>query len=388
MFLIASYLCFLTCALGVIFSLYVLLRFRQFRSTYLLLAVIFCLCWIEFYMFALSSRYILQMPFLFRTAFPFRAFAPVFLWLYVWAMLHPNRKFRMVQLLHFVIPLIITLGLLPDFLRPVAYKMDMLQHFYSQNNSLMQKNAGIFPAGFIQPLLLIFGLAYVVGSICYIVRYGQQKTERFRSTNRPLLHWVLLVAVVITVFILLQAIQYLSLLLKGDFSVFAQLGQSISLITLKVYLLVNPLVIENMDGCMEVPDALPASMPDAAEILPRVVEPYAVSPGYQQIHRFFTVDKGFRDPDLSLASMAGQFSMSRNKLSHNLQQYYGMNFPEIINRFRIHHFLELLKEEDSRLLKVETLILQSGFQHKTTFYLAFKRVMHTNPSTYLKQYRK
>lgn len=388
MFLIASYLCFLTCALGAIFSLYLQLRFPRFRSTYLLLSVIFCLCWIEFYMFALSSRYILQMPFLFRTAFPFRALAPVLLWLYVWAMLHPNRKFSKVQLLHFIVPLIITLGLLPDFLKPVAYKMEMLQHFYSQNNSLMKKNAGIFPAGFIQPFLLFFGLVYVVVSISYIIRYSQRKAARFREVNKILLRWILLVAVVITIFILLQAIQYLSLLLKGDFSVFAQLGQSISLITLKVYLLVNPLVIENMDGCIEVPDEIPASLPDMADILPRVMEPHATSPGYRELHAFFQVDKRFRDPELSLAAMAGQLSMSKNKLSQYLQQYYGMGFPEIVNRFRIHHFLELLKEEDSRLLKMETLILECGFQHKTTFYLAFKKVLHTNPSTYLKQYRK
>ena len=154
--MLASYICFLTCALGILFSIYLLLRFRQYTATYVLLALVFSLCWIEFYMFALSSRNILNMTFLFRSAFPFRAIGPVLLWLYVWKTLNPNKSFTYKQLLHLFIPIMIVIGLMPDFLQPVSYKLEMLSTFYQQNNYLMMRKTGMFPAGFIHPFLLIY----------------------------------------------------------------------------------------------------------------------------------------------------------------------------------------------------------------------------------------
>lgn len=383
MLILASYICFLTCALGIIFSIYLLLRFREYRSTYILLALIFSLCWIEFYMFALSSKNILNMTFLFRSAFPFRTLSPMLLWFYVWKTLNPNKAFKNIQLLHLIIPLIILLGLMPDFLQPVSYKLEMLTTFYEHNNYLMSKNTGIFPAGIIQPFLLVYGLTYIFSSIIYIIRIKKIKGAKYCETNKILLNWIMLVSIVIAVFVLLQSVQYLSLLFKGDFSFFAQIGQSISLITMKVYLLVNPNAIENMQGCLDVVDDMAASNVNFDEILPRV-KPDSNNAACSILQQFLKEQEGFKDPNLSLDSMAEQLSMSKAKLSGYLQDCFKMSFPEIINRYRINHFIQLYKQDELKLMKVETLILQCGYRNKTTFYQAFKKVLQTNPSTFIK----
>ena len=116
----------------------------------------------------------------------------------------------------------------------------------------MLRKTGIFPAGFIQPFLLVYGLVYIFASIYYINKIKKMKGPKYCESNKILLRWIMLVATVILTFVLLQSIQYLSLLIKGDFSFFAQIGQSLSLISMKVYLLVNPVAVENMNGCMEV----------------------------------------------------------------------------------------------------------------------------------------
>jgi len=380
----ASYICFLTCALGIIFSIYLLLRFRQYRATYILLALVFSLCWIEFYMFALSSRNILNMTFLFRSAFPFRTLSPMLLWIYVWKTLNPTKSFKPIHLLHLVIPAIIILGLLPEFLKPIPYKLEMLSTFYSHNNYLMSKQTGIFPAGFIQPFLLVYGLLYIVYSIAYILKIKKEKGEKYCETNRTLLNWITLVSFVIATFVLLQSIQYLSLLVKGDFSFFAQIGQSLSLISMKVYLLVNPNAIENMQGCLDVVDEMTEANLNFDEVLPKI-NPGSNNSACSIIHQFLHVKQGYKDPNLSLEGMAEQLSLSKGKLSGYLQECFGMSFPEIINRYRINHFIELYRKDELKLMKVETLILQCGYRNKTTFYLAFKKVLQTNPSTFIKQ---
>ncbi len=384
MLTLASYICFLTCALGIIFSIYLLLRFREYRSTYILLALIFSLCWIEFYMFALSSKNILNMTFLFRSAFPFRTLSPMLLWLYVWKTLNPSKPFKSIQLLHLVIPAIIIFGLMPEFLKPVSYKLEMLTTFYEHNNYLMMRKTGIFPAGFIQPFLLVYGLVYIIASIIYIIRIKKAKGEKYGEANKTLLNWIMLVSVVIAVFVLLQSVQYLSLLFKGDFSFFAQIGQSLSLISMKVYLLVNPNAIENMQGCLDVVDDMAESNVNFDDILPKA-NPDSNNAACSILHEFLKEQEGFKDPNLSLDSMAEHLSMSKAKLSGYLQECFKMSFPEIINRYRINHFIQLYKQDELKLMKVETLILQCGYRNKTTFYSAFKKVLQTNPSAFIKQ---
>ena len=383
MLMLASYICFLTCALGILFSIYLLLRFRLYTATYVLLALVFSLCWIEFYMFALSSRNILNMTFLFRSAFPFRAIGPVLLWLYVWKTLNPSKSFSYKRLAHFVVPIIIVIGLMPDFLQPVSYKLEMLSTFYQQNNYLMMRKTGMFPAGFIQPFLLIYGLIYIFYTLQYIVKIKKRKGEVYCTTNKILLNWITLVSIVIAVFVLLQSVQYFSLLFKGDFSFFAQLGQSFALISMKAYLLVNPNAIENMQGCLDVVDELNDKSANFEAILPKV-NPEANKTVCLFLQEFLIQQEGFKDPNLSLESMAERLAISKAKLSAHLQDCFSMNFPEIINRYRIHYFIELYKKDALKLMKVETLILQCGYRNKTTFYLAFKKVLQTNPSTFIK----
>jgi len=154
---------------------------------------------------------------------------------------------------------------------------------------------------------------------------------------------------------------------------------------MKVYLLVNPIAVENMNGCIEVMEEIAAVPETQLDILPRVNDNAINSTFYKILHEFLNEKQGFKDPNLSLETMSEQLSIPKTKLSNYLQECFGMNFPEVINRYRINYFIELYKKDDLKLMKVETLILQSGYRNKTTFYMAFKKVLKTKPSSFIKQ---
>ena len=166
------------------------------------------------------------------------------------------------------------------------------------------------------------------------------------------MNWISLVSFVIAVFVLLQSVQYLSLLVKGDFSFFAQIGQSFALISMKVYLLVNPNAIENMQGCLDVVDEMADANVNFEDVLPKV-NPSSNSSACALMHQVLQDQQGYKDPELSLETMANQLSVSKAKLSAYLQDCYRMNFPEVINRYRIHHFIELYKADELKKMKVE-----------------------------------
>ena len=386
MLVFTSYLCFLTCGISVIFSLYLLSRFRQLVNTYYLIGIIFSIFWIEFYMYALNSKAIIEMPFLFRTALPFRALMLPFLWLYIWKMLHPNQKLSLVQLLHFVIPAIVIICLIPDFIESNEYKIKILEQFYLHNNALMNKPAGILPAGLLQPVLLAYGLFYAIYSLIYIYRYSKLKGTAFVNKNKILLRWLKLLAATISTFIFLQTVQYLSLFFKGDFSVFAQIGQSTSLILMKSYCLLNPLVMENMDGCIDnqLEENDHAISNQTIKLLPTPNANFLGDKYFTELQNYLITNKAYLNPNITISIVSIDVGINKNKLSTLIQQYYSTNFAELINRLRIHYFIELVKENKN--LTMETLIYDSGFTHRSTFYAAFKKHIGINPTTYLKEY--
>ena len=386
MLVFTSYLCFLTCGISILFSVYLISRFKQFINTYYLIGIIFCIFWIEFYMYALNSKLILTLPFLFRTALPFRGLVLPFLWWYVWAMLHPNQKIKSIQLLHFIIPVIIIIFLTPDFLQTKAYKLNLLNQFYLHNNALMNKPTGILPAGFIQPFLLVYGLMYSFYTLFYIYQFSKKKGKVFLDKNKIVLRWLKLVAATISFFILLQTLQYLSLFYSGNFSVIAQIGQSTSLIIMKAYFLLNPLVIENMDGCIDNQLSVDISSPQTNQLIPSPNNNYLNDSHYIKLHHYFINNKAYLNPELTISQSSIDLGINKNKLSNLIQLFYSINFAELINRLRINHFIQLV--DNNKNLTLESLIYQSGFLHRSTFYAAFKKYIGINPTTYLKEHKK
>jgi len=212
------------------------------------MVLILAFCGVEFYMYALSSKTILDMPFLYRSAFPWRFLFGPLLWLYVLNMIKPDRGWKNIDFIHFVIPLSVIIILIPDFLLSNDQKRMILEKFYLQNTILMTRSTGILPAGFIQPFSLFHGFCYCIATIVLITTNRSKHKMVVLSVNQEVWKWVGMVTGVTTIFLLFQVIQWLSLSIESHFSVFAQVTQSISLIIMKAYLLIHPVLLDNMDG--------------------------------------------------------------------------------------------------------------------------------------------
>lgn len=383
--LFTSYLCFLTCGISILFTVYLLFNFGQHKNTYYLIGVILSIFFIEFYMYALNSKSILDLPFLFRTALPFRAVMLPFLWIYIWAMLHPNQKLKKLQLLHFIIPFLIVLGLLPDFLKSSPEKVAILKAFYLHNNTLMNRPAGLIPSGIIQPFLSIYGIAYSIYTLYYINLTIKQKGAIYLKTNKIVLSWLKLVTTTILLFIVLQLLQYFTLLFSGNFNSIAQIGQSTSLILMKAYFLLNPLVKENMDGCIEIVSNKEPDQPSIINIKPVPGIFNFNDQEFLALQTYFFDQKTYLNPDLTISKTSIDLGIHKNRLSGLIQDYYGIGFSELVNRLRINNFIDLF--DTNKNLTMETIIYKSGFVHRSTFYAAFKKHIGINPTTYIKEQR-
>jgi len=77
MFEFVPYLSFLTSGIGLFFIFYLLVRFGHIGKIYGLVFVIFALVYLEFYIYALTSKHIYKMLFILRTPNILRAFLPI-----------------------------------------------------------------------------------------------------------------------------------------------------------------------------------------------------------------------------------------------------------------------------------------------------------------------
>ncbi|AUC16957.1 hypothetical protein BTO06_18180 [Tenacibaculum sp. SZ-18] len=105
---------------------------------------------------------------------------------------------------------------------------------------------------------------------------------------------------------------------------------------------------------------------------------------FKKLEILMTKEKIFRDPNISLINIANQLKISGNYLSQLINTITGKNFADYINSFRVED--AKLKLTNNRFLNytVISIGLESGFNSKSTFYSAFKKMVGISPSIYRK----
>lgn len=380
MFDFIPYLSFLTSGIGLFFICYLLVRYGRSSHIYGLLYIIFALVFLEFYIYALTSKHIYNMLFLLRTPNVIRAFLPIVLFLYVRNMLNPTIQMRGVDWLHFVFPILVFVGVLPDLLLDSPSKKAILDAYYVQNNSFINTPSGWIPAGFVQPISILAGVAYGFVSVGYIYFTQKKFGMEYAYINRQSLIWLNLLAGAVTVYFLLQLYQYLNLFINNSFDPPSQLIKCILSIILFGYFITTPNVQENIDGCILPVDKV---TPSVLDVVPNLLAAYQTDEIAVKLDQQIKNSQAFLDSTLDLNALAILTDMTSAKLSKYIKTYYGISFVELINRLRIHYFLEQRQAFDQYTL--ETYIYQSGFANRSTFYAAFKKYMGVNPSFYLKE---
>jgi AraC-like DNA-binding protein len=90
----------------------------------------------------------------------------------------------------------------------------------------------------------------------------------------------------------------------------------------------------------------------------------------------------FLDSELSLSKLSELLGLSLHLLSYTVNKKTGMHFTDYINTFRVEYAKRQLIETNNKLFAV---MYDSGFNSKSTFIKAFKKVTGVNPSEYREQ---
>lgn len=95
------------------------------------------------------------------------------------------------------------------------------------------------------------------------------------------------------------------------------------------------------------------------------------------------LNKPYLKSDLTLQALSQEINIKPHYLSQIINQYHQKNFSDFVNFYRVKEAQKLILQNSN--LKIEAIGYESGFNTKTTFYTAFKKVSGCTPSEYRKK---
>ncbi|NHF57920.1 helix-turn-helix domain-containing protein [Flavobacteriaceae bacterium TP-CH-4] len=100
------------------------------------------------------------------------------------------------------------------------------------------------------------------------------------------------------------------------------------------------------------------------------------------LERLFEIEKIYKENDISLDTVADKLNTTRHNASQVINEHFGVNFHEMINKYRIQEAKYLLKNDQHKNLNIIDIAYEVGFNNKVTFNKAFKKDTNLTPSEY------
>lgn len=100
----------------------------------------------------------------------------------------------------------------------------------------------------------------------------------------------------------------------------------------------------------------------------------------ERLIKLINTDEIYKNPNLKLLDVAAQLNIIPHKLSQLLNDNMGKSFTIFINEFRVAKAKELI--QNNGRIKLEAVGYDCGFNSKSTFYSAFKKIVGTTPAKF------
>ncbi|SDL38061.1 helix-turn-helix domain-containing protein [Pedobacter antarcticus] len=94
----------------------------------------------------------------------------------------------------------------------------------------------------------------------------------------------------------------------------------------------------------------------------------------------------FLNPNFTLEEAAKELKLTKHILSQYVNEILGKSFSNLIKEYRVEKAKKLLETEKN--YTIESLGYDSGFNSKSTFFIAFKKITGLTPAEYQKSYAK
>jgi AraC-like DNA-binding protein len=104
----------------------------------------------------------------------------------------------------------------------------------------------------------------------------------------------------------------------------------------------------------------------------------------EKLNVLMKLEKPYRHADLSVSDLADMLGTRPHVLSRVINDHYHKNFRDFVNAYRVEEFISLAHMQQYKHYTFLALAQEVGFNSKSTFNLAFKKLTQQNPREYFK----
>ena len=94
-------------------------------------------------------------------------------------------------------------------------------------------------------------------------------------------------------------------------------------------------------------------------------------------------EKIYLQNNISLEILSQSLDTTRHNTSQVINEHFGLNFFELINKYRINEALEILQNDTNKNLNIIDVAYEVGFNNKVTFNKSFKKIISLTPTQYI-----
>ncbi|WP_435235866.1 helix-turn-helix domain-containing protein [Psychromonas sp. PT13] len=105
----------------------------------------------------------------------------------------------------------------------------------------------------------------------------------------------------------------------------------------------------------------------------------------QKLEDYMASQKPYLDANLTIEKLSKQIAIPRHYLTQIISEQLNKNFYLFINEYRINTVKHYIDDAENNPLSMLEIAYQSGFNSKSTFNVAFKKLTSMTPSQYKKQ---
>lgn len=226
-------------------------------------------------------------------------------------------------------------------------------------------------------LLVLQWSLYVIWVARTQAQHIARLRQHFASTEGLEVRWVALLAFALGF--------YVARSMVGEFLILAGAQDPIGplLDSLLVFIMVVALALWGLRPSPELENATRA-VEESAQAEGQKYEKSALGPDQSEriarkLLHAMQADRLYRDPNLTLSTLAGHIGVSVNYASQTLNQRLDQSFFEFVNSWRVQEAIPLVEAGEETVLAIA---YEVGFNSRSSFYSAFKRQTGLTPTAF------
>jgi len=329
----------------------------------------------------------IEVPYLFKSATPLAYLIPPLGYLYTRAVLYNERKIKLLDLLHFIPFVIVTISYSSFFLIPINEKRELVEDIINNLDLSYKTNAGYITETNLFLLRISQLTIYLILQWSLILKFNKlYKAEQIEKQIKDILKWLKIFAWCCTsnLFALLSLI----LLVILNISIFNDWGLinllpltfiAISFFIINTYLLIHPNILNGLPFVKYKTMSSDLIENETSQI-PYILENFDLE--IQKINDYFENEMPYLNKNLSISQVAVALDMPIRELSYILNNHYNFRFTDFVNDYRIKYIINKFNESYLDEFTIESVSLEAGFTSKSGFYKSFRKLYQTTPSEY------